>query len=675
MSEKIEKKEVIPSALKSPRFIIAAIIAFAIFIPFQSYRLYGCYGWGSNYATLILFLTALLYPLSKKFRLTPQEATLLFAVAGIVANNVSIYTAFYDCPLLGLPFIPIYGGGNLEKVQQWLPTWLMPPTDVLEMSRKGGVAFPFGPFLPALTFLSLFLIALLLYELSLAGLLARRWIEIERLPFPSFMPDLYLIKYYSEEGKFTGLLSFLKRPAYLIGFIIGFLISGIALMEAYTELATGKTYIQLPASTGFIGQFVVDLRFLEPYLPGAFLYWYPGLDFDFFPVALFLPLDVMATAIIWFFVWYILYPAVVNIMGIFPTKVTSGQLGGGAVGPFPFNFMGHTAVPVALAIYVFIFTWKYFKDFFVKAFKRKDLNPNLPETLPTYTLIGSFIVLLVLLSGIIGMPIFLAFLWLILFAFLRLGRARVAGEYFTVTLPYGFGTWRNGFMMMARGIYGWDNPQPSKDVWGTIMGMRLTHNAVERETGGVWSMIGWYRVARDTNTDFKSLFKAQFISIILAVVLAWPAVYAVGYFIGMDVSRSGYFTAYAIKRGARNFVNNGLAGTINPLSSWNTVQVGWFFGGIVLVLAMIFMRLRYPWFFLNPVGLLWQHPWWLGATMLAFVIKFLVIRIGGAGAYEKYIVPLAVGWAFGSALAALATYWPEQLHRALFNKVFAWFWW
>ena len=118
-----------------------------------------------------------------------------------------------------------------------------------------------------------------------------------------------------------------------------------------------------------------------------------------------------------------------------------------------------------------------------------------------------------------------------------------------------------------------------------------------------------------------------------------------------------------------------MAGTINPINPWNPVQTAWFFGGIILVFAVIWLRLRFPWFFINPVGLTWQHPWWLGATMLAFVIKALVIKIGGATAYEKYIVPFAVGWAFGAALGTLISYWPEQIYRALFNKAFAWFWW
>jgi len=673
MSEETKVKEVEPlKILKSPRLIILWIIILLVFIPYQAFRLYGCYGNGEPFIYLVLLLTAIIGLASKKFKLTPQEATIAFAVATVIAD-ISIYTAFFICPLMGIPFINLYGGPNLDKVKQWIPSWMFIPKEVLEPARNGGAMLPLGPFLPVLAFLTIFLIALKLLQLATAGIIARQWVEVERLPFPAFMPSLYVIKYYSEEvGKKPKLLTFKGNTPFWLGFILGFVINAIAIMEVFSEIVMKKTYIQLPASTGFIGQFVVDLRFLEPYLPGAMLYWYPGLDFGFFPVALFLPLDVMATAILWFFVWYIFYPAVVNILGIYPTKVTAGQLGMGAVGPWPFRWVGLIAVPFALGLYPLIFNWRYFKDFFMKAFKRTDLNPSLPETLPVYTGIVAFVIMLALLAAL-GMPIVLAFLWLIAVIIFWLGMARVAGEYFTQPVD-----WRgfiNGFMGFSQTIMGWPNPYPSREAWGTIMGMRLTNNVVEREVDSAWGFLGWYRVARDTNTSWKAVYIAQLIAVIIGVILAWPAVYGLAYYKGIEVSWSGYVTRVFIRYGARRFVDYGLAGTVNAIGTWNMFKIGWFFGGIIMVFAIIWLRLRFPWFFLNPVGLLWQHPWWLGATMLAFVIKYIVIKVGGAQAYEKYLIPFAVGWAFGGAIGTLVTYWPENISRAFFNRVFAYFWW
>ncbi|RLE81408.1 MAG: hypothetical protein DRJ52_04250 [Thermoprotei archaeon] len=673
MGEETKVKEVEPLAiLKSPRLIILWIIILLVFIPYQAFRLYGCYGNGEPFIYLVLLLTAIIGIASKKFKLTPQEATIAFAIATVVAD-ISIYTAFYICPLMGIPFINLYGGPNLDKVKDWIPSWMLIPKEVLEPARNGGASLPFGPFLPVLAFLTIFLVSLKLLQLATAGIIARQWIEVERLPFPAFMPSLYVIKYYSEEvGKKPKLLTLKGNSAYWLGFVIGFVVNAIAIMEVFSEIVTGKVYIQLPASTGFIGQFVVDLRFLEPYLPGAMLYWYPGLDFGFFPVALFLPLDAMATAILWFFLWYIFYPAIVNILGIYPTKVTAGQLGNGAVGPWPFRWVGLIAVPFGLGLYALVFNWRYFKDYLTKAFKRTELNPSLPETLPVYTGIVAFILMVALLAAI-GMPVVLAIIWMIAVIIFWLGMARVAGEYFTQPLD-----WRgfiNGFMGFSQTIMGWPNPYPSKEAWGTIMSMRLTNNVVEREVDSCWGFLGWYRVARDTNTSWKALYIAQLIAVIIGVILAWPAVYGLAYYKGIEVSWSGYVTRVFIRYGARRFVDYGLAGTVNAIGTWNMFRVGWFFGGIIMVFAIIWLRLRFPWFFINPVGLLWQHPWWLGATMLAFVIKYVVIKVGGAEAYEKYLIPFAVGWAFGGAIGTLVTYWPENISRAFFNRVFAWFWW
>ncbi|RLE94318.1 MAG: hypothetical protein DRN04_04010 [Thermoprotei archaeon] len=675
MVEETKVKEVEAlKVLKSPRLIILWIIILLVFIPYQAFRLYGCYGNGTSFMSLVLLLTAIIGLFSKKFKLSPQEATIAFAIA-TVAADISIYTAFYDNPLSGIPFINLYGGPNLDKVKQWIPSWMFIPTEVLEPARNGGAMLPLGPLLPVLAFLTIFLIALKLLQLATAGIIARQFVEIERLPFPAFMPSLYVIKYYSEEvGKKPRLLSWKGNTPFWLGFIIGFLIDAIAIMEVFSEAVTGKTYIQLPASTGFIGQFVVDLRFLEPYLPGAMLYWYPGLDFGFFPVALFLPLDVMATAILWFFLWYIFYPATVNILGIYPTKVTAGQLGGGAVGAWPFTWVGQIAVPFALGLYPLIFSWRYFRDFFRKAFKRTDLNPSLPETLPVYTGIVAFIILLALLATI-GMPIVLAFLWLIVLTICWTGMARVAGEYFTQPLAWAWGDLYRGFMGFSQTVMGWPNPYPSKEAWGTMMGMRLTYNTVEREVDSTWGFLGWYRVARDTNTSWKAVYIAQLVAVIIGVILAWPAIYGLAYYRGLEVGWNGYFTATSIRYAARRFVDYGLAGTVNAISPWNMLKIGWLFGGIVMVFAIMWLRLRFPWFFLNPVGMLWQHPWWLGATMLAFVIKYIVIKVGGAQANEKYLIPFATGWAFGSAIGGLVTYWPENIYRAFFNRLFPYFWW
>lgn len=671
----------------TPRVLITWLITLAIALPFMAFRIYGIYGAGGTMVIIYAFIALMLSKFSSKFKYTIAELALLFATCQII-TDVALWAAFW--PYCGAPFAPIYGGSNWAKVKNLLPSWFFPPTDVLNLARKGGQAFPWAAWAPTLTFLILLVMFSLFLQLAIATFWAYRWIVVERLPFPAVMANIWFMRLYEQTIETDGKrrTALVKNLWFWVGFIPAFIMNGIALMEVYSEAVMHKVYIKLPASTGFIGQFVIDLRFLSPYLPGARLYWYPGLDFGWLGLNLFMPVDVLATAIIWWVFWYIIWPAIVNTTGLVGTKVSWGWLAGNPNSPFPFGKISGVGIIFGFSIALIVYNWRYIKDMIVSAFGRET---TLAKELKVKGIPPSWIVGLAIISGVVliilwalwSVPVPFLIIWTIFVMMYLAGHARVISEagWHPEDLVWdmkdiGFG--------LARAMYGWPNPCPTPAAAATAICTRnFAWPTAWREVPGIgaWGLVMNYRMAEEAKLSWRTMFIAQIITIVVISILCWPAVYAFAYWKGVEVRWSGYVTGIFIRIGARRFTNFVAQGSVNPWTPWTsfTSLSAWsFIGGTIITLVLLFLRLRFPWFFFNPVGIALganAFVWLMGTAIIALIVKLLVIKIGGAAAYEKYLAPFAAGWAIGYGVASIVFYWPEQVYRAIFNKIFAWFWW
>jgi hypothetical protein len=75
--------------------------------------------------------------------------------------------------------------------------------------------------------------------------------------------------------------------------------------------------------------------------------------------------------------------------------------------------------------------------------------------------------------------------------------------------------------------------------------------------------------------------------------------------------------------------------------------------GIVFVGIIYFLRMRFPWFWLNPagvsVGLAFPNLVFINCIPM-FIFKYLVIKIGGSKAWDQYALPAVIGYMIGSGL-------------------------
>ena len=100
----------------------------------------------------------------------------------------------------------------------------------------------------------------------------------------------------------------------------------------------------------------------------------------------------------------------------------------------------------------------------------------------------------------------------------------------------------------------------------------------------------------------------------------------------------------------------------------------WALAGFIISGVLAFLRVRFAWWPLDPVGLVYiSSAWQLGwgglyfAAFGAWIAKFLVIRLGGTRVYEHYAIPfvtgitagvLIVGYFIGNIIAPLKFFFP-----------------
>jgi hypothetical protein len=81
--------------------------------------------------------------------------------------------------------------------------------------------------------------------------------------------------------------------------------------------------------------------------------------------------------------------------------------------------------------------------------------------------------------------------------------------------------------------------------------------------------------------------------------------------------------------------------------------------GFIVTMSLYLLRMRFAWWPLHPLGFLLTCPQtavWTGSWtnfLVAWIAKWLTLKIGGSKAYEEYGIPVAAGILAGFVLAAI----------------------
>ena len=139
-------------------------------------------------------------------------------------------------------------------------------------------------------------------------------------------------------------------------------------------------------------------------------------------------------------------------------------------------------------------------------------------------------------------------------------------------------------------------------------------------------------------------------------------------FAGWEITQAGPRHFAGTAKSVKDFLK-GKAG--QPVYSENPEHVGFFALGSVAMAALIYLRHRFVWWPLHPVGLAISGSYLTRRTsftvFIAWLIKVVMLRVGGPSIYRKsrpLFVGLLVGYILGVALSAGidAVWFPERGH-------------
>jgi hypothetical protein len=95
-----------------------------------------------------------------------------------------------------------------------------------------------------------------------------------------------------------------------------------------------------------------------------------------------------------------------------------------------------------------------------------------------------------------------------------------------------------------------------------------------------------------------------------------------------------------------------VGGIVTAEGVLDATGLGHFAAALVVVGGLWFLRMKFPWFFFNPVALFFYSGMWFLSSFPALILKLLILKTLGISWYERYAVPAALGLLIGISFGA-----------------------
>ena len=562
--------------------------------------------------------------------LSVQEITFIIAVTYVAVDASTLLYSIYPATLIR-PIVELQS----TQIASFLPPWWGPKDpQTLTLMTTGGATINWSAWGSGLISWFIYGLTIVLPQIFLATVLRRQVVEVESLPFPHTIPVIAILK-ATEEGT---LLSFKKNKWLYIGFIIG-IIYGIIIFINYFSP------VPLSIFPGFYPLYRVVVPVLKPILPNAILgWWFSAIDMS---IAYLAPTDVTLTAVIFGIILYIIYPVLATNAGIIGpgTNVMWS-------GPFPFAYIFYIGMPIGMGIFPLLFGYKSIKSSIKRMFSEEGIKAGeIPGKIAITGLALSYL-LFIVYYAVAGTPIVIVIPWVILWSIMMLGGMRTYAE---------SGMWNYNYHFYGRHLVSVPitsatgimptNPTASTSNYWSFFIVNLTGNSLLGQ--GPFNTYGYlagYKVADSTNTRPVDLFWGY---IIAAIVIALTGIFST-LFLCYNIGTTVGFKQNVWYRIFKRYYGAQTSFITSAGSTLSSDKITWIWTGAILAGIILFLKTRFIWFFINPVGLvLIGSSWFFFNVVLAGILKYITIKIGGAKLFENVTSKVVSGFMIGASIIGL----------------------
>jgi hypothetical protein len=601
----------------------------------------------------LIFLSMVVVSLlsrSRKLGLSREELGVICASAMISTFPYGSYTAMYTVTYVSGSTKPALIG----TAGKLMPSFWVPPKAAVDPIWLGGTAPDWLTLLPTVI---IWIVAWLLWAFTgyFWGLIMRRRIvEIEQLPFPYAQPLVELVKMATEpEGK-PRLFNFVENRGFWIAVIIGTLTYMPFMIRMFVP------WFPIPATkeygfyTWYMFNFYGDFgRWGASVLPTCYTNFY--LNPETLAAAYFMPVEILFSAGWGLFLFYWVLSTIQAYTGLAPSPPPGGFQDHyeilttyGRTGLFRPELVFDAGGSFAIGFWALVFSWKYIRD----AFKYIWAPPKdeALEPIPYKVMWIGFFVSMILFLGFftaMGIPVVMSLIMVVQLLLVWYASTRMAGEagpisYWATYHTHNVNYWLGGLLGL------WSIPAAGtpgeRAAFVTVYATRQFFGYSMSSQPQALGLSG-YKIASQTGTSNRDVFIIQVLTIVLVYIVSF--VFTVGSLYDLGVERNlrsrpivtGWSGAdYSLIRGTWKWEDN----------------IPWIAAAWVIVPVLMFLRMRFPWFWFDPIGL-WiaaRYVKLASAFWIMWFVKYAILKIGGTRLYEKG-VPIAAGILVGVLLSKL----------------------
>ncbi len=598
-------------------------------------------------AILILSaLAPLLNRLPRFMRFPEHQSLLIYAFLTIAVSMPSVGVVRQLLPQITVPFYFAAAENNYTLYQDGIPAWLTPGQGVIQDMYEGSPdgSIPWRPWVVPLAMWTLFLLATFVTMYALMVLFRRQWIEKEHLTFP-------IVRLVMDMADYSGRRvpgGFLRNPIMWAGFGLAAIYNVMNMLNAWN-----------PAVPALGKYFDIGGLFTErPWsaIRPLSIAWRP----ENFGIGYLVSTDILLS--VWVFELLIRFS---NVLAVMFGREISG---------FPFDREQAWGAYLAFAPVLIWVGRGHLRNVLRKAFLGDPEVDDSDEPFSYRTTVWAGIIgfaFMVFFGMQAGMWPWVAIIYFgIILAFsVVYARARAEAGAALIWLFPITKAWEMMFSVGGSKIY-----QHGSD-WRNLGGLGLFYWL---SRGYFPSMSGYqieaFRIASDARIRQRTMVMWMIAALIIGLIGAYAIHLQVYYGFGANILEGGTTQGGCRVRTSVNSWDT-LSSFVDAPKLPDRPRIGAGVAGFMVTALLVVLRsifLRFP---LHPLGYVmvssYGMPIW-GPFFIVWVIKSLILRVGGMGAYRRAI-PFFLGLVIGHFFTAGLVWGSVSLINEMYRRYGVWF--